>query len=37
MTYLRTQDMSEANLVIEIVQPVLRCLEHLHSNGFTHG
>ena len=29
--------MSEDNLVIEIVQTILRALKHLHGQGFAHG
>jgi hypothetical protein len=34
---MRGRTAEEANVVIEIVQPVLRCMQHLHSKGITHG
>lgn len=37
MSYMRGRTAEEANVVIEIVQPVLRCMQHLHSKGITHG
>uniref|UniRef100_A0A061RTS5 Serine threonine protein kinase n=2 Tax=Tetraselmis sp. GSL018 TaxID=582737 RepID=A0A061RTS5_9CHLO len=37
VSYLQGRTVDEANVVIEIVQPILRCLQHLHTRGYAHG